>query len=200
MKSFLHVGCGQNRKDRTTLAFSSGEWNEVRLDINPAVAPDVVGTMLDMKGVADASVDAVYSAHNLEHLHPHEVPLALREFVRVLKPEGYLIVTCPDLQEVCRLVAEDKLTEPAYDSPAGPIAPIDILYGHRPSMQRGNLFMAHKCGFTLKVLLGSMREGGFASAGGYRRGYPKYDLWAVAMKTPSADAGMKSLLAQHQPL
>jgi len=65
--------------------------------------------MLDMAAVADASVDAIYSAHNIEHVYAHEVPQVLKEFLRVLKPEGFLVVTCPDLQTVCQLVAEDKL-------------------------------------------------------------------------------------------
>ena len=58
MKTFLHVGCGPKRKDRTTRGFNDAQWNELRLDIDPAVAPDIVGTMTDMGRVADASVDA----------------------------------------------------------------------------------------------------------------------------------------------
>ena len=85
-------------------------------------------------------MDAVWSSHNVEHLYPHEVPVALAEFRRVLKPEGFAIVTCPDLQAVAELVAQDKLTQPAYQSPSGPISPLDILYGHRPALALGNLF------------------------------------------------------------
>jgi predicted SAM-dependent methyltransferase len=40
-----------------------------------------------MSALATGSVDAVVSSHNMEHLYPHEVPLALAEFVRVLKPD-----------------------------------------------------------------------------------------------------------------
>jgi predicted SAM-dependent methyltransferase len=103
---------------------------------------------------------------------PRELPPALAEFVRVLRPDGFLVVTCPDLQSVCALVAEDKLTEPAYTAPAGPIAPLDILYGHRASMARGNLFMAHRCGFTQKVLTGTLQAHGFANTASLRRGHP----------------------------
>jgi predicted SAM-dependent methyltransferase len=39
-----------------------------------------------MKAVASESVDAIFSSHNIEHLYPHEVPVALAEFIRVLKP------------------------------------------------------------------------------------------------------------------
>jgi hypothetical protein len=90
----------------------------------------------------------------------------------VLRPDGFLVVTCPDLQSVCTLVAEDKLTEPAYTAPAGPITPLDILYGHRASMARGNLFMAHRCGFTQKVLTGTLQAHGFANTASLRRGHP----------------------------
>jgi predicted SAM-dependent methyltransferase len=150
MKTFLHVGCGPKRKEQTTAGFA--DWSELRFDIDESVQPDLVGTMTDMSSVSSESVDAVFSSHNIEHLYPHEVPVALSEFLRVLKPDGFAVITCPDLQAVCALVAEDKLTEPAYTSPAGPITPLDILYGHRPPMARGNLYMAHRCGFTEKVL------------------------------------------------
>jgi predicted SAM-dependent methyltransferase len=110
MKTFLHVGCGPKRKDQTTRGINVPEWSEQRLDIDASVAPDIIGTMTDMSAVADAAVDAVFSSHNIEHLYPHEVPLALAEFKRVLKPDGFVVITCPDLQSVCALVAEDKLT------------------------------------------------------------------------------------------
>ena len=90
--------------------------------------------MTDMSSVTDQSVQAVFSSHDIEHLYPHEVPLALAEYLRVLSDEGFAVITCPDLQSVCARVANDQLTEPAYVSPAGPIAPLDILYGHRPAM------------------------------------------------------------------
>jgi predicted SAM-dependent methyltransferase len=134
MKTFLHVGCGPKRLDTTTQlahrpkGFEAVDWNELRLDINPQVQPDVVGSMTDMSAVNTASVDAIFSSHNIEHLYPHEVNIALAEFKRVLAPDGFVVITCPDLQSVCALVAEDKLTEAAYISPAGPISPMDMLY------------------------------------------------------------------------
>jgi hypothetical protein len=93
--------------------------------------------MVDMSAVTSDSVDGIFSSHKIEHLYPHEVPLALAEFKRVLSDDGFAVITCPDLKSVCALVAGDKLTEPAYTSPAGPIIPLDILYGHRPVMARG---------------------------------------------------------------
>ncbi len=199
MKSFLHVGCGPKRKDRTTKGFNSPDWSEIRLDIDASVQPDVIGTMTDMSAVASGSVDAVYSSHNIEHLYPHEVPLALAEFLRVLKPDGFFVVTCPDLQSVCALIAEDKLTEAAYTSPAGPIAPLDILYGHRQAMAKGNLYMAHRCGFTQKVLSGTLQSCGFKSVATRARGRAFFDLFALASKSERPETEMRELVKLHFP-
>lgn len=197
MKTFLHVGCGPKQKDRTTRGFNTGNWKELRFDIDEAVQPDLVGTMTDMSSVASGSVDAVFSSHNIEHLYPHDVPVALAEFLRVLKPDGFAVITCPDLQSVCALIAEDKLTEPAYTSPAGPIAPLDILYGHRPAMARGNLYMAHRCGFTQKVLTGTLQAAGFAAVAAKRRGHPYYDLWALGTASALPEPELRELAQAH---
>ena len=197
MKTFLHVGCGPKHKDRTTRGFNTNHWKELRFDIDESVQPDLVGTMTDMSSVASGSVDAVFSSHNIEHLYPHDVPVALAEFLRVLKPDGFAVITCPDLQSVCALIAEDKLTEAAYTSPAGPIAPLDILYGHRPAMARGNLYMAHRCGFTQKVLTGTLQAAGFATVAAKRRGHPYYDLWALGTASALPEPELRELALAH---
>jgi hypothetical protein len=198
LKTFLHVGCGSNSKQHTTAAFAGSSWRELRLDIDQAVHPDIVGTMTNMVAVADQSVDAIFSSHNIEHLYAHEIPLALREFLRVLKSDGFAVITCPDLQSVAVLVAQDKLTEPAYISPQGPIAPLDILYGFRPSMAAGNLYMAHRHGFTEKTLVNTLIGGGFPSVVSRRRPLA-FDLWAVAAKSAMPEATLRALAVEHFP-
>src|SRR5579863_2738013 len=120
-KIVLNVGCGYPLHQRLHPHFQGAQWRELRLDIDPAVRPDIVCSMTDMAPVAEASVDAVFSSHNLEHLYPHEVPLALAEFLRVLKPGGLLLLTLPDLQRVAEMVAADGLEREAYRSASGPI-------------------------------------------------------------------------------
>lgn len=199
MKTFLHVGCGPKHKDQTTRGFNQTHWLEKRLDIDESVKPDVIGTMTRMPAVDTGSMDAIFSSHNIEHLYPHEVPEALSEFLRVLNDDGFLVVTCPDLQSVCALVAQDKLTEAAYQSPAGPISPLDVLYGHRASMARGNLFMAHRCGFTQKVLVATMQAAGFKTVASMCRP-THFDLWALASKSARDDAQLRALAAEHFPI
>ena len=124
--------------------------------------------------------------------------MALAEFKRVLKPDGYVVITCPDLQSVCALVADDKLTETVYVSPAGPISAIDILYGHRPAMNQGNLYMAHRCGFTKKVLAGTLQGAGFMKTACIKR-TRFFDLWIVGAKMEVSPEQLRSLAVQHFP-
>ena len=195
---FLHVGCGFKTKNSTTQGFSGPEWEEIRFDIDEKVSPDIIGTMTDMSSVKTTSMDAIYSSHNIAHLYSHEVGLALTEFHRVLKDDGFVMLTCPDLQSVCKLVAEDKLLETAYISPAGPITPLDMLYGFRPSIAAGNLYMSHRSGFTLKTLINSLQYYGFKSVAGARR-EANFDLFCLASKKELSENEIRILAKDHFP-
>jgi predicted SAM-dependent methyltransferase len=195
IKKFLHVGCGRLNKTNLNNDFNSPEWEEVRVDLDPNNQPDILSSMTDLSAIESNSIDAIYSSHSIEHLFAHEVFQALTEFNRVLNDDGFLILTCPDLQTVCALVAEDKLTDTAYQSGAGPIAPIDMIYGHRTSIMQGNVFMAHKSGFTKKVLTATLLSVNFESVAVLRREL-NYDLWSVATKK-SANDDRVQYLASH---
>jgi SAM-dependent methyltransferase len=197
MKTFLHVGCGPQNKS-SCLGFDNDNWKEIRFDIDKNANPDIVGTLTDMKLVETGSVDAVYSSHNIEHIFPHEVPIALREFYRVLKEDGIVVVTCPDLQSVCEAVVKDKLLEPLYESPSGPISPIDILYGHRQAIAKGNEYMAHKGGFTYLTLNTAFFEAGFKVRVGGRR-LETFDLWIVAFKQKKPEEEIRKIALPFIP-
>ncbi|WP_262271731.1 class I SAM-dependent methyltransferase [Microvirga yunnanensis] len=169
MPRFLHVGCGRKRKHQTVRALAEAAWDEVTLDIDESVRPDIVDKLPDLSQVASDSFDAVYSAHNIEHLYPHDVPVALEAMRRVLKQDGFVILTCPDLQTIGERLAAGDLETALYKSRSGPVSPLDMLYGFRPSMRRGNLYMAHHTGFTLKTLAAACTEAGFAKFLGLRR-------------------------------
>jgi hypothetical protein len=177
----LHVGCGAYDREKLPAVFLQPDWREIRLDIDPEVGPDVVASITDMSVVSDGTIDAVYSSHNIEHLYPHEVPLALGEMHRVLNPAGFALIRLPDLQEVARHVAEGKLEEPLYISPMGAISPLDILYGHRASLESGNTFMAHRTGFTGHTLGSALIKAGF-SAALVQRNTSAYSLTVVAFR------------------
>jgi hypothetical protein len=97
------------------------------------------------------------------------------------------LIKLPDLQEVTRHVADGKLEDPLYMSPMGPIAPLDILYGHRPSLAGGNAFMAHRTGFTSGTLGAALIKAGFAAVM-VQRDLPAFALTAIAFRSrPDAE-------------
>lgn len=174
----LNAGSGSPGPRSLHPCFAGDGWHEVRLDIDPRVGPDVVGSVTDLRPHFDAGTfDAIWSSHNVEHLYAHEVPLAFAEFRRVLKPDGFALITCPDLEAVAAALLAHGPAHVAYEAPAGPITVQDMMFGHGASIASGFTFMAHHNGFTQE------RLGAVAIAAGFTevrvgRG-AAYDLWAL---------------------
>lgn len=143
----LHVGCG---------GIILPDWfhglEEVRLDIDPACQPDIVASMTEMGEIG--SYEAIFCSHALEHLYPHELKVALREFLRVLEPGGRVMAFVPDLEDV--LPTEEILMV----SPAGPITGLDMFYGHRVELE-ARPYMAHHNGFVSATLKSAFEDAGF---------------------------------------
>ena len=193
MKTFLNVGCGPKSESKIR-GFDNDDWKEIRLDIDEDVNPDIVGTLTDMKLVETATVDAVYSAYNIDHIYAHEVPIALGEFYRVLKDDGIVFVRCPDIQSVCKAVLEDKLLDTFYETEDGQkITPLDILLGNRQELLDGNEYMAKKCGFTYSVLNKAFSDAGFKARYGGRIAFNGAELALVAFKQKKPEDEIKKI-------
>lgn len=199
-QTFLHLACGPRRKNATTRGFNRDAWHEVTVDADPAFKPDHVAGLTDLSAVASGSVDALFCSHALESLHVHEVATAFAELRRVLKPEGFAVITGPDLQGVAELIAADKLTEPAYKSAIGPIRPVDIVFGHSAAIAAGNKRLVRHCGFTQKVLVATLQAAGFRGFASARRPAPFFDLWVVATVEAKADGELRAIAAEHFPM
>lgn len=93
--ALLNVGCGGH---------AHGNW--MNLDIAPQ-SPDVFDHNVTAPlPFPDATFDAVYHSHVLEHLSKSRAPTFLQECLRVLKPGGVLRVAVPDLERICALYLE----------------------------------------------------------------------------------------------
>ncbi len=194
-RTVLHVGCGTYAREKLHPVFRDGGWREVRMDLDPRVKPDLVGSMTDLSAFGDGTIDAVWSSHNIEHLPDHEVPVAFGEFRRVLRRDGYALVTTPDLEAVAQLVVDGRLEAPAYQSPAGPVSALDMIFGHRASIQSGAALMAHRTAFTAERLGRLLLAAGFPKVL-VRRGR-RYDLWAVALMSEiAADDSFADLIRE----
>jgi hypothetical protein len=179
MKTVLHAGCGPKG---TPIPERFNGWEEIRLDANAAVEPDIVADIASMPNVANDSMDAVFSSHTLEHLYAHEADMALLEFYRVLKPGGQLLLTLPDFQQAAAYIARGQFEDVLYDSAAGPITALDVCFGLRCAVAKGNTFMAHRNGFSPKTLENSLTKAGFDEV---RVQTGVLDMWADAKKEPT---------------
>lgn len=122
----LDIGCGvyktyphfigvDNRKD--TALFGQ--------PINPDI-PVETAERLDL--FASGSLDFCFSSHLLEHIELEKVPSTLKEWMRVLKPRGYLVLYLPDEDEYPKIgepganidhqwnVSYDRLVQAMRDS------------------------------------------------------------------------------------
>lgn len=178
-KTVLNVGCGSSPVKPDV--FPPKLWREIRVDVDPEVKPDIVAWAHSMPMIESGSHDGVYSSHAIEHVYAHEVMAVLLEFNRVLKVGGRIVITCPDIQTVAAHVAVGHLESALYESPAGPICAIDIMYGHRGYVAGGNLFYAHKTAFTAQTLGARLKDAGFAQIK-VQRVVPELALWAFAEK------------------
>jgi SAM-dependent methyltransferase len=177
-RTVLHVGCGPAAGGRLHAWFTADRWTEVRVDVDPAVRPDMVASITDLSVIGDAEVDAIWASHVLEHLDDHDVPVALCEMTRVLRHDGFALVTSPDIITAARAIVAGRLEDTMYVSPAGPVTALDVVYGFRPALRRGASYMAHRTAFTEGRLGRMLVDAGFAEVRVATHGN---DLWALAL-------------------
>ncbi len=181
----LLVNLGSGVKGATWLPAMFSDWRELRVDINAAASPDILADVTDLSAIESASVDAVWSAHCLEHLYLHEVGKAVGEAFRILADDGFFCMIVPDLQAIAEFLATDRLHDVVYQSPAGPITAHDMIYGYGASLARGNAAMAHRCGFTPTLMMQKLQEAPFAEIVLKRR--TNHELAGIGCKRQATD-------------
>ncbi|MCP3476606.1 class I SAM-dependent methyltransferase [Bradyrhizobium sp. CCGUVB1N3] len=193
MKRLLNAGSGSGTAQRIAPMMLEHGWEETRFDIDPNVEPDVIGSILELSGAfKPQSFNAVWTSHVLEHLYAHEVYPALRQFHQVLKLDGFALIMSPDLQSVAQFIVDHGIDAIAYHSPAGPISPLDMLYGHSRAIEKGRVHMAHRTGFTAERLGNLLLMAGFPTVSIISR---NFEICALAlMPETDGEAVQRSLL------
>lgn len=154
-------------------------WTEVRVDLNAGAKPDILADLTDLSGkVADGVADLVLLSHVIEHFFDHQVDAVLAEVARILHPQGAAVFKTPDLAQVAKLIIEEDLERDIYTSPSGPIRVLDVIYGHRASVAKGDVLMAHKTGFTESSMAERLLRAGFAEVRSIKG--PSVDFHCVA--------------------
>jgi predicted SAM-dependent methyltransferase len=135
----LHIG-GQEKREGWTI-----------LDALPGPIVDHVGNCNDLSFLADESCSEVYASHVLEHLaYDGELLRTLVGIRRVLKPQGRLRASVPDLETLCRLFLHPTLQPPDR------FAIMRMMFGGRTSSHD-----VHYVGLNFEFLGGYLHEAGF---------------------------------------
>jgi len=157
----LDIGCGKQKRDE----------DYIGVDIEGK--PDVKAQMWALP-FRDGAVDSIWSSHTLEHAPMMKVPDTLREWLRVLRPGGRLIVQVPNFIYVAQyfLTGEDRAWAEA------------MVFGHQT--HEGEY---HRCAFTHQTLRGDLEGVGFqVKRVELRWAYNQETLQAVAMKPVEHEA------------
>jgi predicted SAM-dependent methyltransferase len=80
------------------------------IDANPGPWVDHVGNAADLSRFATGTFSEVYASHVLEHFdYKDELLATLKEWHRVLAPEGMLHISVPDMDILARLFLDRQL-------------------------------------------------------------------------------------------
>lgn len=139
----LHLGCGTDYRDG---------W--INVDSDPSLKTDLCAEVHALVGVEDASVDCIEAAHLFEHLPLYQARAALREWSRVLKPGGELLLELPDLEACIRLLGR-------HTDDRGIDLAMTGIYGWPPDVEAHGTPMLHKWGWTRATLADALSEAGF---------------------------------------
>ena len=143
----LNLGCG----DKILPGY-------VNVDVAPSRGgrePDVICDLRDLHPFATGTVDEILSVHVVEHFWRWEVVGVLREWVRVLKPGGLMVLECPNLRSAC----EQFLANPEAFSGPGPEGQRTMWVFYGDPAWRDPL-MVHRWGYTPQSLAQVMSEAG----------------------------------------
>jgi SAM-dependent methyltransferase len=143
----LNLGCGDK--------ILPGYVNVDVVEARAGMKPDVVCDLHDLAPFEDASADEILSVHVVEHFWRWEIRDVLREWLRVLKPGGRMIVECPNILSAAQGLLESPV-EAAREDQAGQRT-MWVFYGD-PKWK--DPLMIHRWGYTPESLRALLAEAG----------------------------------------
>jgi SAM-dependent methyltransferase len=143
----LNLGCGDK--------ILEGYVNVDVVESRAGKKPDVICDLHKLTSFEDNSADEVMAIHVVEHFWRWEVVDILKEWARVLKPGGKMILECPNLISAC----QELLANPQINAGAGKEGQRSmwVFYGD-PAWK--DPLMIHRWGYTPLSLAMVMHEAG----------------------------------------
>jgi len=120
--------------------------------------PDFVTDIRSLEGIPDSFADEVLAVHVVEHFWRWEVLDILKEWCRVLKPGGKMILECPNLRSAC----EEFLKNDDAAALPGPEGQRTMWVFYGDPRWRDPL-MVHRWGYTPVSLARVMHEAGLVN-------------------------------------
>ena len=145
----LNLGCGDK--------ILPGYVNVDVVEARAGMRPDVICDLHDLAPFDADSADEILSVHVVEHFWRWEVRDIVREWVRVLKPGGRMIVECPNIVSACRTFLENP-EQFSREDQAGQRT-MWVFYGD-PKWK--DPLMIHRWGYTPESLKSLLAEVGLA--------------------------------------
>ncbi len=99
----LHIGCGTVYKEGWINIDNNSDGNIQMLDLN--------WDLRNPLPFDDNSIDYIFNEHFLEHLTVEEGQRALKDFLRVLKPQGIMRIAMPDLESIVAIYNDPNWKE-----------------------------------------------------------------------------------------
>lgn len=145
----LNLGCGDK--------ILQGYVNVDVVQSRAGKKPDVICDLHDLAPFADNSADEILSVHVVEHFWRWEIRDVLREWIRVLKPGGRMIVECPNLLSACQTFMRNPQEFSREDKKGQ--RTMWVFYGD-PAWK--DPLMIHRWGYTPQSLAELLQEAGLA--------------------------------------
>jgi len=96
-KRCLYLGCGDKYID-----------NFVNIDISSNSKADIIADVTKLEDFDEYSIDLIYTCHMLEHISRHIYKDILKLWYNILKKEGTLRISVPDLYSLAKYYVENK--------------------------------------------------------------------------------------------
>lgn len=144
----LNIGCGTDYKNGWINIDNNSDKNIQKLDLNWDLRLPLPFN--------DNSVDYIFNEHFIEHLTVEEGQIAIKDFMRVLKPEGVLRMATPDLE-----VTIDKyLNIPIEKDPVIKKFGLDFIKTRAERINVGFRWWGHKWIYDWEELERRLKEAG----------------------------------------
>lgn len=140
--------------------FNSPDWVRAELVLGKP-EEDYKTRLARLEKIGSDEFDAISFQQGLQKLHLFEVTQTVEQFKRILKTEGFIHLSTPDLHRVVDYIKNDILEDAIYQSPIGPVYALDMVYGHRDQVKMDGLEAVYQSGFTAASLGRIVKDAGF---------------------------------------